>query len=635
MTENLDFGPQAKSLIRQIILVLLVLTMTSGICHSEEFEVQNLGFIGASAFTDEELGDLILAREGDDFDARLVKLDKILLTNYYRSQGFLTAEVRDSLVIRRLEKIVEIYYLISENYRYWLGEIRINGNEAFSTNQLLNNFSESPLQQPFDESKIDIGKQKLENLYYNNGKPFVHLDLDYEFFQDTLVLVKINIIENHTVFIRDIIYSGLEHVQEFVVRRELEFKKGEMYNRQKFTVSQQNIYSSGLFDFVRFEIEPVADDSSQVLLKIDVQEKDPNWIGFKVGFAYEQELSYGNKLELTLEGGNRNILGTARSASLHLVPSLLYDLNSKKVVNPDNQITFMFVEPWIGYTRTPGVFQISYHQYRPVNSADFNVLQTSFNVSHEFQRIYRASGTVQAKIVNQLTEDVVDTILVQDAGKDLVFTVSLYGNRNTKNNFFNPGNGAYTDASLAYSHSLGKTPEGNEDIKRYLTMVTSWQRYQPLDFKVGRRKSGITLATRAKAGAIIEFGSTKNIPISDLFFAGGATTVRGYHEQLLGPVRKDENGIYKAIGGKLLFLANAEVRIPIIWLLVGEFFVDGGNVWREFADFKPGDIKLTTGLGLVILTPVGPIRFDYGRKLMQQQSDISPDAFHLGFYFAF
>lgn len=615
------------------LIILNLLLIVSGM--AEEFEVDTLKFIGAVSFTEEELTDLMHTRQGDEFDARLVKLDKILLTNFYRSQGFLTAEITDSLIIRRMSKTVQVFYMVNENYRYRLGRIDISGNREFSDDQILANFTESPVNGPFDESKIDKGKQNLENLYYNSGKPFVQLALDYEFFQDTLVLVKINIIENHTVYISDIKYSGLDHVQEFVVRRELEFVKGDIYNRRKFTVSQQNIYSTGLFDFVRFEIEPVPLDSSRVILKIDLQEKDPNWIGAKVGFAYEQELSYGNKLELTLEGGNRNILGTARSASLHLVPSFLYDIESRKIINPDNQITFNFVEPWIGYTRTPGVFQVSYHQYRPVNSADFNIFQTSFNVSHEFQHIYRLSGTILAKVVNQLTQDAVDTLLIQDAGKDLVYTLSVYGNRSTKNNFFNPSNGAYTDASLAYSHSVGETPAGEKDIKRYLTMVSSWQRYQPLNFKLSRNRSTVTLATRVKAGAIVEFGNTKNIPISDLFFAGGATTVRGYQEQLLGPKVLDSDGNYKATGGKLLFVANAEIRIPLFWLFVGEVFVDGGNVWREFADFKGADIKFTTGAGLVVLTPVGPIRFDYGYKLMREDYDKTPDAFHLGFYFAF
>jgi outer membrane protein insertion porin family len=226
--------------------------------------------------------------------------------------------------------------------------------------------------------------------------------------------------------------------------------------------------------------------------------------------------------------------------------------------------------------------------------------------------------------------------VIEDAGQDLVYTVSLYGARNTKNNFFNPTNGALTDLSVAFSHSIGETPAGDADIKQYLTLVSSWQRYQPLGFRISRGMGEVTLATRIKGGLIHEFGATKDIPISDLFFAGGATSVRGYQEQLLGPAVTNPDGVKtRALGGKVLYLMNAELRVPLIWLIMTELFVDAGNVWSEISDFQPTQIKFTTGAGIVILTPVGPIRFDYGLKLQPEPSDPGRDAFHLGFYFAF
>jgi len=190
--------------------------------------------------------------------------------------------------------------------------------------------------------------------------------------------------------------------------------------------------------------------------------------------------------------------------------------------------------------------------------------------------------------------------------------------------------------SLAYSYSIEALDGGAKDIKTYVTLISSWRRYQPLKWKPFKKREGITLATRLKAGAIFEFGATKEIPISDLFFAGGATTVRGYQEQLLGPATLDDNGFKKnARGGKLLLLANAELRVPLFWLFIAELFLDAGNVWREIEDFNPGELKASTGLGLVLLTPVGPVRFDYGVKLNKEDSDKSRDAFHFGLYFAF
>ena len=166
-------------------------------------------------------------------------------------------------------------------------------------------------------------------------------------------------------------------------------------------------------------------------------------------------------------------------------------------------------------------------------------------------------------------------------------------------------------------------------------MISSWSRYLPIDIRIRRRNINWTLASRIKSGAIFEIGETKFIPRSERFYAGGATTVRGYQEQLLGPTSLDNKGDLQALGGKFLFLTNVELRIPLFWLFVSEVFVDGGNVWEELNAFQYNDIRFSTGLGLAIITPLGPVRLDYGYKLNPQSKDKDHDAYHLGIYFAF
>ena len=58
-------------------------------------------------------------------------------------------------------------------------------------------------------------------------------------------------------------------------------------------------------------------------------------------------------------------------------------------------------------------------------------------------------------------------------------------------------------------------------------------------------------------------------------------------------------------------------------------------VFRNSVSNAPISTNSSTGLGLVLLTPVGPVRFDYGIKLNKENSDKSHDAFHFGLYFAF
>lgn len=611
---------------------------------AQEFKIKEIKFLNAWAFDQKTLLDLIHSKRKSEFDVRLVKLDKILLTNYYRKQGFLTVNVFDSLVVNKSDRKINIFYLLEEGRRYYFGQIQFTGNAEITEDQLNQQVKDIQLNTPFDESQLVEAKQKIENLYYNNGKPFIETNLDYEFIQDSLVLAKFQISEKQTVYIRDIKYQGLFDSRKFIVKRELEIKKGEKYNRENITFSQENIYGTGLFDYVRFDLESLVNDSNGVNVKIMVQEKKSRWIGARVGYAYEQEEVYGNKIEFALEGGHRNLFGTARSVSLHLVPSLQYDFKNRSIINPENQISLIFVEPWLGIANTPATFQFSYHQYKPLNSADFNVLLFGLNVSHKsatnkarrHEKDLTLSAATQVKLVDVLSQGTLDTTLEADLGKDQVYTTTLYVRRDTKNNYFNPTAGAVADLSIGFSQSIGKNEFGEKRSNRYFTVISSWYRYQPMGTKEFRKQKKVTLATRIKAGSIFELGATKNIPISELFFAGGASSVRGYPEQLLGPAVLDENGFKSsALGGKMLLLMNAELRIPIYWLFLTEIFIDGGNVWQEVKYFNPTQIKFSTGLGLVLITPIGPIRFDYGIKLMKEPSDRAAGNFHLGFYFAF
>lgn len=605
-----------------------------------EKEIEKIQFLGARFSGESDLIDIIQSEEGDEFEPRILKLDKILLTNYYKKNGFLDVFVEDSLAPLLKNQNVILIYRIHEGLRYHFNGARFKGASEIPVSKLALAFKEIKLNSPFDESQVTLASKQVEDIYYNNGKPFVQIDVSYLFEHDSLITVLLLIMENQTVFIKEVRYSGQEKVSAGLIKRELTVKAGQKYNRNAMEESQQNLYSTGLFRYVRFEIEPAPVEPDQAILKVMVSEKDPRWVGVRFGLAHEQETSYGNKFELTFQGGHRNLFSSGRSASLYLTPSLMYDLSENKLHNPDNKIGLMFIEPWVAGTHTPGIIQFSYEQYRHLNAGWFDLWRTSFDLRRKPSRVIELSASLAAKLVDRLSDADIDslTALRLDVNKSEVYSLTLYSKRDTRANIFNPIDDSYIDFSVSFSYTRGRDELNKVIINRYFTFISSWQRYQPWRPKVfGFKRWEFSFATRLKAGAILEPGKNGKIPINDRFFAGGANTVRGYQEQLLGPpLTTDSKGhIKKAAGGKLLTLANVEARMPLYWLFVLETFIDGGYVWGEVSDFNPMDFKVTAGLGLAVITPLGPVRVDYGYKLMRSSLDPTPDAFHLGIYFAF
>ena len=616
-------------------LLLIPLLVFAG-----KWEIRKIYFSGVHFKGDEKLADIVQSEEGQTFEPRLVKLDRILLTNYYRQAGFLDVDVQDSIYYEKKHRTVKLFYKLNEGRRFYYGGVRTRGNVEISTPELVKLFDGIKRYIPYNEGAVTDAVKEVENLYYNAGKPYASIKATYQFEQDSLVFVVLDIHENETIYIQKIRYRGLRKVKKFLIRRELTLKKGDRYDRSKIEQAQRNLYGSGLFSYVRFEMEPLAGQKGQVVLNIMVREKDPRWIGTYLGVAHEQEAFYGNKLEFTLQGGHRNLFGTARSISLNLTPSLVYDFNRKKFHNPNNKIAMQFVEPWIFATRTPGVFQASYEQYRPLNSGSFDLLQTSFNIKKQVKKHTEFTGSLSARRVYLKDIAAIDSTLASTirVNQNRVYALTFYWKRDNRKNLFNPHSSSYTDVSLSFSYSTGLDTDGETVNNNYLLLNASWQRYMPWRPKVpGFKRGNFTFATRLKTGMIIEPGTKGLIPISDLLFAGGASSVRGYQEQLLGPAAAvdDKGRITQAAGGKMLFLGNAEGRIPLFWLFTAEIFVDGGYVWPEISDFNVNDFKFTTGAGLVFMSPLGPIRYDLGYKLFPDKTDPAPYAYHFGIYFAF
>ncbi|MBV9088052.1 MAG: outer membrane protein assembly factor, partial [Acidobacteriaceae bacterium] len=119
------------------------------------------------------------------------------------------------------------------------------------------------------------------------------------------------------------------------------------------------------------------------------------------------------------------------------------------------------------------------------------------------------------------------------------------------------------------------------------------------------------------------------IPLSERFFSGGGSTLRGFPLNGAGPQRSVAvcstsgdpstcSSIQVPVGGPQLFIFNSELRfpLPVKKGLGGVAFYDGGNVYDKvgFSHFIR-DYSNTVGFGLRYQTPVGPVRIDLGHNL--------------------
>jgi translocation and assembly module TamA len=144
----------------------------------------------------------------------------------------------------------------------------------------------------------------------------------------------------------------------------------------------------------------------------------------------------------------------------------------------------------------------------------------------------------------------------------------------------------------------------------------------------------VVLAARVHAGAF--YG---DVPVSERYFSGGATTQRGFAERRLAPTLFGSGPEPSSvpIGGGGVFESNAEVRARLGTVrgmgVGGVVFLDGADVRERFGDIDFGNLHWAAGAGIRVLTVLGAVRFDVGIRLNRtgptEPEPNSHYAFHL------
>ena len=71
-----------------------------------------------------------------------------------------------------------------------------------------------------------------------------------------------------------------------------------------------------------------------------------------------------------------------------------------------------------------------------------------------------------------------------------------------------------------------------------------------------------------------------------------------------------------------------EYRFPIVWKFNGAVFADWGQVWQYRGEATFDNIEIAIGPALRIMTPVGPLRFDWGYRLTDYDTSQPRSVFH-------
>lgn len=447
-------------------------------------------------------------------------------------------------------------------------------------------FQKGDFYKPLSE---EVAAQMITSRYNRQGYLDAKVETDVREAAGT-VHVRFDIQEGPLYRFGETEFRGLTSVPEKIARYELTYRPGDPYIRTKLFETQTQLYGTGLYEDLN--ITASTSDAKTADVKITLKERPLKWIKGGVGWGSEERERF------TLALTNDNFL--FRAYRLELTGTISHIWLDYKAE---------FVNRYLFGTRTEERAQASWrHEKR--DGYDLERTRIQNNVGRRIAPFTR--GSVNSRMDRTVVFNTNPQIAAVTPGRSDTRALGLGLNRDKTDDLFMPRRG--TRANLILERGGGFLG----GVIHFNKAMLDARGYHP----VGGPVVG---ALAVRTGVVEEYPPSPEVPIFERFFIGGANTIRGYRERGVG--QKDEHG--SPLGGKYMLGATFELRFPVAWKFNGAVFVDGGQVGFRYAEVSMPRWKYGAGAGLRLVSPVGPLRLDFGYKLNRDPGDNDPWRIHL------
>ncbi|MBN2653803.1 MAG: outer membrane protein assembly factor BamA [Nitrospirae bacterium] len=556
-----------------------------------EGSIYNFGSIkfSGSSIDEKRLYEILGVKPGDVYRRGVVDGAAETLKDFYRSLGYLYADVDEPLIIENSDtRTADVEFNLKEGVQVTISKIDIANAKAFTPENIKTRLSIKPGSQ-YNEVDILDAKRVISDLYLKEGYFNAKVDISRDIKNGSATVV-FNINEGNRLFFGKSIISGNGSTRPKVIKRELLHSEGMPADYSLILTERQNLYRLGLFSDIDTKLIDSGDGRKDVLYKL--KEGNQGFVEFGAGYGeYEKARGFA-------EVGYRNLWGLNKQATLRTEFSTI-----------EQRAIITFTEPWFLNSRMP-LKMLLLHENREEKNIDTD--ETRYKLRRE-----TATVGIEKKLSNNITSElyydlsVVKTTEVQpdvvlsreDTGSLLISGLRAGIIYDKRDNPFEPSKGYIAGVTAKWATGMLFSETDFFKFSAYLNNFVS----------ISKR---VVLAISGRVGYGKGIGETKELPLVERFFLGGRTTVRGYEQDMLGPKGSNNN----PTGGNAFAMANIELRTDVGKGIGVVTFFDAGDVWYSISDASMSELKFSSGLGLRYKTPVGPIRIDYGVKLNKRES---------------
>ena len=572
-------------------------------------ENERIAFVGNQSFSDRRLRGVIDTKQAgflrqliqrDTFVPERLAFDRQLLTDFYRSRGYVDFEVVDITSEFTRERDASILTVqVREGQQYRFGTVsaasEVPGLDAAP-------FERQVRARPgrvYTPEALDETIARMEAEASRQGFDFVRVDPRITRNPaDGTIDVAFTLVRGPRVFVERIDISGNRTTLDRVVRRQFTSVEGDPFNPREIRESAARIRALGFFSTADVQSRP-GSSPDQVVVDVNLEEQPTGAFSFGVSFSRQSGAAFA------VSFSERNFLGRGQTLRLDVTTG---------VDNAEASLTF--VEPSLLGRDLEFRFDGFYRETVESEFVPYDTTRVNVQPSLAFPVGDRSRLSLSAFARSDSVSDVepgASAIIAADEGDVLTFGLGYTYTFDTRRTGFDPNSGVLVRFGQEFA-------AGDTSYVRTTALASAETRVLGED---------VTLRATLEGGALNMLDGDSRI--TDRFFPS-SNTLRGFDRRGVGP-RDLATG--DALGGNYFAVARFEADFPLgipeEYGISGGVFYDIGSVWGldntngGVGGGSPVDDSLLTrqvvGVSLFWTTPLGPLRFNFSRALELEDYD--------------
>lgn len=543
------------------------------------------------------------------FSPEMLESDRAAIEALYVANGFRDVRVRTRIEHnwRNRSSDIAARFEIIEGPQYLVESVELTGVDLRLYEQIFSLISSAP-GQPYSAAAVAADRDAVLNWYFNNGYPEASFDATVTpAASPHRMILRYQVREGRRNFVRDVLVRGLEAARPELVRSRILVRPGDPLSQSDMVETQRRLYDLGIFAKVDIAVQnPEGRERNKyVLLHLEEARK----YSLSVGFGAEMgRIGTGNNFDAPAGAAGfapRGLLGITRSnlfGLAHTASALV------RVSNIQQRLLLNYLAPqFFGTDRVNLSFSSLLDQSKDIRTFTSRRNESAVQIG---QRLGR-DLTLQYRAISRFVYIDEDTLKIapdlipvfSQPVKTITLSASLIQDRRD--------DPVDSHRGIANTIDFGFAPRFARSSTNYTRLVARNSTYHPVRREV--------IFARATSFGWLYNLSDRPVPLPENFYAGGASTHRGFPDNQAGP-RDLVTGF--PIGGKAFLFFQHELRFPFLGDSVGAvLFHDMGNVFsslenisfrarqRDRQDFDY--MVQAAGLGFRVRTPVGPMRIDF------------------------